>query len=108
MRGRVREYVLGLVAGLERENGWTLAEQAGEVSPVGMQRLLRRADWDIAGVCDDVRFAVNFTVVRIKDKGLVRKSAKTPPVDCSLRPIPSPRLRMMLVSVDRNSPTLTR
>ncbi|MGW3571462.1 transposase [Streptomyces sp. NPDC000941] len=54
-RRRVREYVSGLVAGLPRSNGWILAEQAGEVSPDGMQRLLRRADWDIAGVRDDVR-----------------------------------------------------
>jgi SRSO17 transposase len=54
-RARVREYVSGLVAGLERKNGWTLAEWAGEVSPDGMQRLLRRADWDIDGVRDDVR-----------------------------------------------------
>jgi hypothetical protein len=50
-RNRVREYVSGRVAGLERPNGWTLAERAGEVSPDGMQRLLRRADWDV----DDVR-----------------------------------------------------
>ena len=54
-RVRVREYVSGLVAGLERKNGWTLAERAGEVSPDGMQRLLRRADWDVDGVRDDVR-----------------------------------------------------
>ena len=54
-RARVREYLSGLVAGLERKNGWTLAERAGEVSPDGMQRLLRRADWDIDGVRDDVR-----------------------------------------------------
>ena len=54
-RTRVREYLSGLVAGLERKNGWTLAERAGEVSPDGMQRLLRRADWDIDGVRDDVR-----------------------------------------------------
>jgi SRSO17 transposase len=54
-RARVREYVSGLVAGLERKNGWTLAEQAGEVCPDGMQRLLRRADWDVDGVRDDVR-----------------------------------------------------
>ncbi len=54
-RSRVREYVSGLVAGLERKNGWTIAEQAGEVSPDGMQRLLRRADWDVGGVRDDVR-----------------------------------------------------
>lgn len=54
-RARVREYVSGLVAGLERKNGWTLAERAGEVAPDGMQRLLRRADWDVGGVRDDVR-----------------------------------------------------
>ena len=45
----------GLIAGLERKNGWTLAERAGEVGPDGMQRLLRRADWDVDGVRDDVR-----------------------------------------------------
>jgi len=54
-RARVRGYVSGLVAGLERKNGWTLAERAGEVSPDGMQRLLRQADWDVDGVRDDVR-----------------------------------------------------
>jgi SRSO17 transposase len=54
-RSRAREYVSGLVAGLERKNGWTLAERAGEASPDGMQRLLRWADWDVDGVRDDIR-----------------------------------------------------
>jgi len=54
-RARAREYLAGLVAGLERKNGWTLAERAGEVSPDGMQRLLRHADWDTREVRDDVR-----------------------------------------------------
>ncbi len=54
-RVRVREYVSGLAAGLERKNGWTLAERAGEASPDGMQRLLRWADWDVDGVRDDLR-----------------------------------------------------
>jgi DDE superfamily endonuclease len=54
-RVRVREYVSGLVAGLERKNGWTLSERAGEASPDGMQRLLRQADWDTREVRDDVR-----------------------------------------------------
>jgi hypothetical protein len=48
----------GLVAGLERKNGWTLAEHAGEASPDGMQRLLRWADWDVNGVRDDLRACV--------------------------------------------------
>ncbi|SNT65448.1 hypothetical protein SAMN05421812_1231, partial [Asanoa hainanensis] len=45
----------GLAAGLDRRNGWTIAEHAGEVSPDGMQRLLRRAEFDVDGVRDDVR-----------------------------------------------------
>jgi len=65
-RARVREYVSGLVAGLERKNGWTLAERAGEVAPDGMQRLLRRADWDIGGVRDDVR---DYVMERLGDPG---------------------------------------
>jgi hypothetical protein len=32
-RARVREYLCGLVAGLERKNGWTLAEWAGDNTP---------------------------------------------------------------------------
>ena len=54
-RARVGAYVRGLLAGLERKNGWTLAEHAGAVSPDGMQRLLRTAEWDVDGVRDDVR-----------------------------------------------------
>jgi SRSO17 transposase len=54
-RARAREYLSGLVAGLERKNGWTLAERAGETSPDGMQRLLRWAGWDVDGVRDDLR-----------------------------------------------------
>jgi SRSO17 transposase len=67
-RRRVHRYVSGLVAGLERKNGWTRAEHAGEVSPDGMQRLLRRADWDIDGVRDDVRA---YVVDRLGDPGAV-------------------------------------
>ena len=54
-RRRVGDYLRGLLAGLERKNGWTVAEHAGAVSPDGMQRLLRTADWDIDGVRDDLR-----------------------------------------------------
>jgi SRSO17 transposase len=65
-RARVREYVSGLVAGLERKNGWTLAERAGEASPDGMQRLLRWADWDTREVRDDVR---DYVVENLGDPG---------------------------------------
>jgi SRSO17 transposase len=82
-RARVREYVSGLVAGLERKNGWTLAEQAGEASPDGMQRLLRRADWDIDGVRDDVRdYVVEQLgdvegVLIVDDTGFVKKGTRS-------------------------------
>lgn len=33
LRARVREYVSGLVAGLEWKDSWTLVERASEVSP---------------------------------------------------------------------------
>ena len=51
-RLRARAYLLGLVSGLERKNGWTLAEFAGDATPDGMQRLLNAACWD-AGVVRD-------------------------------------------------------
>ena len=54
-RRRVGDYLRGLLAGLERKNGWTVAEHSGAVSPDGMQRLLRTADWDVEGVRDDLR-----------------------------------------------------
>ena len=82
-RARSREYVHGLVAGLERKNGWTLAERAGEVSPDGMQRLLRWADWDIDGVRDDVRDHVieqlgdRDGVLILDDTGFVKKGVRS-------------------------------
>ncbi len=82
-RARVREYVSGLVAGLERKNGWTLAEQAGETGPDGMQRLLRRADWDVDGVRDDVRDYVveqlgdPAGVLIVDETGFVKKGTRS-------------------------------
>jgi SRSO17 transposase len=51
-RFRARAYLRGLVSGLERKNGWTLAEFAGDATPDGMQRLLNAARWDADGVRD--------------------------------------------------------
>jgi len=63
-RVRVLAYVRGLLAPLERKNSWTLAEQAGEAIPDGMQRLLAYADWDADAVRDDVR---DYVVERLGD-----------------------------------------
>src|SRR5690349_16357412 len=82
-RARVRQYPCGLVAGLERKNGWTLAERAGEVSPDGMQRLLRWADWDVDAVRDDVRDHVvehlgdPDAVLIVDDTGFLKKGIRS-------------------------------
>jgi SRSO17 transposase len=54
-RKRAFAYVRGLLAPLERRNGWTLAEQAGDGSPDGMQALLCSPCWDRDEVRDTVR-----------------------------------------------------
>jgi len=54
-RQRARLYLLGLLSGAERKNSWTIAEQAGDLSPDGMQRLLNFYAWDADTVRDDLR-----------------------------------------------------
>src|SRR3954465_4835110 len=65
-RARVLDYLRGLLGQLERKNGWTLAEAAGEVSPDGMQRLLRTADWNAEAVRDELR---DYVVERLRPGG---------------------------------------
>jgi len=82
-RRRVGAYLRGLLAGLERKNGWTLAEHAGAVSPDGMQRLLRTADWDVEGVRDDLRGYVldqlgdSAGVWIVDDTGFIKKGVRS-------------------------------
>ncbi len=82
-RRRARQYLSGLVAGVDRKNGWTLAEQAGDLSPDGMQRLLRWADWDIDAVRDEVRdYVIEHLgdpngVLIIDDTGFLKKGVKS-------------------------------
>ena len=54
-RRRARMYLLGLLSGAERKNSWTLAEQAGDLTPDGMQRLLNFYRWDAEAMRDDLR-----------------------------------------------------
>lgn len=54
-RERAIAYLKGLMSDVQRKNGWQLAEQAGEATPDGMQRLLSTAVWDVDGVRDDLR-----------------------------------------------------
>jgi len=52
---RANAYVRGLLSRAQRKNGWQLAEQVGEATPDGMQRLLNAYRWDADGVRDDLR-----------------------------------------------------
>lgn len=54
-RARVGAYLRGLLARLERKNGWALAEHGGAACPEGMRRLLRTAGWNGDGVRGDLR-----------------------------------------------------
>src|SRR3954466_124594 len=93
-RARVLAYLRGLLGQLERKNGWTLAEAAGEVSPAGMQRLLRTAggrpargparaaEWDADGVGDELRSYVVERlgpggVLIVDETGFIKKGARS-------------------------------
>jgi len=82
-RERVLAYVRGLLAPLERKNSWTLAEQAGEAIPDGIQRLLAYADWDADEVRNDVRdYVVEHLgdpagVLVVDETGFLKKGAKS-------------------------------
>jgi SRSO17 transposase len=82
-RQRAIAYLRGLMSDVPRKNGWQLAEQAGELTPDGMQRLLSTAAWDVEGVRDDVRAYVvehlgsHEGVLVIDETGFVKKGDKS-------------------------------
>jgi SRSO17 transposase len=82
-RRRARLYVLGLLSGAERKNSWTIAEQAGDLTPDGMQRLLNFYRWDADAVRDDLRgyvldnLADPAGVVVADETGFLKKGTKS-------------------------------
>jgi SRSO17 transposase len=82
LRRRMRDYVRGLLAPVERKNGWQLAEWAGHRDPAGLQHLLNGARWDADAVRDDVRHYVAERlglggVVIIDDTGFIKKGTSS-------------------------------
>src|SRR5215207_8492173 len=67
-RQRVRAYLAGLLSPIERKNGWHLAEQAGDATPTGMQRVLSGSQWDADAVRDTLRA---YVVAHLGDPGAV-------------------------------------
>ena len=82
-RRRVLEYLRGLLSPVERKNGWQLAEQAGDPTPDGVQRLLSTYVWDAGLVRDDLagyvleHLADAEAVVVVDETGFLKKGDKS-------------------------------
>src|SRR5690349_2490110 len=82
-RRRVRAYLGGLLAAVERKNGWQLAENAGDRMPDAMQDFLARMRWDADQVRDDLRaYVVTHPgdadgVLVLDETGFVKKGTKS-------------------------------
>lgn len=83
VRSRVRRFLTGLLAPVERKNGWQLAEALGERGPHGVQRLLAEADWDQEAVRDDLRTYVleylgeEAGILVVDETGFLKKGKKS-------------------------------
>jgi len=84
VRRRARDYLRGLLSGVERKNGWQLAEVAGDATPYGLQHLLGRANWDADLVRDDLRgyvsehlFGEEGAILIVDETGFIKKGQKS-------------------------------
>jgi SRSO17 transposase len=82
-RRRALAYLRGLLAPLERKNGWQLAEAAGDATPDGVQDFLARMRWDADAVRDDLRaYVVEHlgepdAVLVLDETGFIKKGEKS-------------------------------
>ena len=83
VRRRVRRFLEGLLAPVERKNGWQLAEAIGERGPHGVQRLLLAADWDQEAVRNELRSYVlahlgeEAGILVVDETGFLKKGKKS-------------------------------
>jgi SRSO17 transposase len=82
-RQRALAYLKGLLSQADRKNGWQLAEEAGDATPDGMQRLLNAAHWDADAVRDDLvayvreHLADPAGILVIDETGFLKKGTKS-------------------------------
>jgi len=82
-RTRAGRFVRALLGPIERKNSWQLAEELGERSPHGVQRLLAEADWDGEAVCEELRrYVVEHLgtadgVLVVDETGFLKKGKKS-------------------------------
>ena len=83
VRRRAAGFLRGLLGGVDRKNGWQLAEHARETTPDGMQRLLTSARWNAEALRDDVRAYVVEQlgdpggVLVVDETGFLKKGARS-------------------------------
>src|SRR6266853_2667079 len=83
VRKRIGRYVQGLLASVERKNGWQMAEELGEANAHGVQRLLEEADWDEEAVRDELRTYVIEQlgepggILVVDETGFIKKGKKS-------------------------------
>src|SRR6266480_1024659 len=83
VRERVGRFLTSLLSGVERKNGWQLAEELDESGPQGVQRLLNAADWDEEAVRDELRgYVMEYLedeqgVLVVDETGFVKKGKKS-------------------------------
>jgi SRSO17 transposase len=82
-RRRLAACLRGLLAPIERKNGWQLAEVAGDRTPNGVRELLSRVHWDADAVRDDLRAYVGEHlgdpggVLVLDETGFIKKGRKS-------------------------------
>ena len=82
-RRRALDYLKGLISSVERKNGWQLAEQSGDATSDGVQRLLSTYVWDADLVRDDLRTYVvehlgdTDGVLVVDETGFLKKGTKS-------------------------------
>ena len=82
-RRRALDYLRGLLSPVERKNGWQLAEQAGDATPDGVQRLLSTYRWEADLVREDLRdYVVEHLgdaagVLVVDETGFLKKGEKS-------------------------------
>lgn len=82
-RRRALSYLRGLLAPVERKNGWQLAEAAGDATPDGVQDFLSRVQWDADAVRDDLQAYVHehlgdpAAVLVLDETGFLKKGDKS-------------------------------
>ncbi len=82
-REQAAKYLRGLLAPIERKNGWQVAEAVGDATPDRTQRLLYRAKWDADAARDELQAFVVETLGHpegigvVDETGFLKKGTKS-------------------------------